>query len=264
MLVMVERTRIGKTLQATRADPRAVLVDVGGTLWSELSVPLTGDGQVVRAEYSVLNPADRHRAAWERRLVAIGVQDERVAELCIQLNLALRPAVTSEYFDVWQAIREAAQIAGVVGIEADSIRGACCLPAKQFTSLLPGARGLLAAFKQRGARVVIASNAIWRKEADYWTDFRSFVIDGLIDAVVSSVDACWRKPSNCFYDIALQQAGVPAEDCLMVGNSEALDVAPAKARGMAAIRGAIEEPLPAASSADRVCGSLEEVPSARF
>jgi putative hydrolase of the HAD superfamily len=123
---------------------------------------------------------------------------------------------------------------------------------------------LLAAFKQRGARVVIASNAIWRKEADYWTDFRSFGIDGLIDAVVSSVDACWRKPSNRFYDIALQQAGVPAEDCLMIGNSEGLDVAPAKARGMAVIRIAIEEPLPAASAADRICGSLEEVLSARF
>jgi FMN phosphatase YigB (HAD superfamily) len=80
----------------------------------------------------------------------------------------------------------------------------------------------------------------------------------------SSVDACWRKPSNRFYDIALQQAGVPAEDCLMVGNSEALDVALAKARGIAAIRVAIEEPLPAASGADRVCGSLEEVLSARF
>jgi AAA domain len=52
------------------------------------------------------------------------------------------------------------------------------------TGTPPGARGLLAAFKQRGARVVIASNAIWRKEADYWTDFRSFGIDGLIDAVV--------------------------------------------------------------------------------
>ena len=206
---MGERAKVGKTLQATRADPRAVLVDVGGTLWSELSMPRDAEGKVVTAEYSVLNPADRHRDAWERRLLAIGVPDERVAELCTQLNLALRPAVTSDYFDIWQAIREAAQIAGVVGIEADSIRGACCLPAKDFTSLLPGARGLLAAFKQSGARVVIASNAIWRNEADYWADFRSFGIDDLIDAVVSSVDACWRKPSSRFYDIALQQARVP-------------------------------------------------------
>ena len=53
-------------------------------------------------------------------------------------------------------------------------KGACCLPAKDFTFLLPGARGMLAAFKQSGARVVITSNAIWRNEADYWSDFRSF------------------------------------------------------------------------------------------
>lgn len=228
--------------------PRAVLVDVGGTLWSQ---PL-------------LNPVDRDRDEWERRLVAVGIPQAYVADLCTELSKAIGRAEGADYFDIWQAIRAAAQIAGIVGIEADSIRGACCLPARDFTFLLPGARGMLAAFKQGGARVVIASNAIWRNEADYWSDFRSFDIDGLIDAVVSSVDACWRKPSNRFYDIVLQQAGVPAADCLMVGNSETLDVVPAKLRGMSVIRVAIEEPLPPASGADKVCGSLEEVPAARF
>jgi FMN phosphatase YigB (HAD superfamily) len=229
-----------------RSDPRAVLVDVGGTLWSQ----------------PVLNPADRHRASWERRLSAVGVPEDRVAELCKQLDLAIRRAEACEYFDIWQEIREAANRAGVVGIDADRIRVACCVAARDFTSLLPGVRVLLAEFKQRGARVVITSNAIWRSEADYWSDFRSFGVGDLIDAVVSSVDVCWRKPSDRFYDIALSQAGVPAEDCLMVGNSETLDVAPAKARGMSAIRVAIEEPFPSASGADRVCSSLEEVMSA--
>ena len=225
-----------------------MLVDVGGTLWSQ----------------PVINPVDRDRDEWERRLLAVGIPQSRVANLCTELSRAIARAEGAEYFDVWQAIREAAQIAGFVGIEADTIRGACCLPAKDFTFLLPGARGMLAAFKQSGARVVITSNAIWRNEADYWSDFRSFGLDGLIDAVVSSVDVCWRKPSDRFYDIALQQAGVPAEDCLMVGNSESLDVAPAKARGMSVIRVAIEEPLPSASGADKVCRSLEEVTAARF
>jgi FMN phosphatase YigB (HAD superfamily) len=127
---------------------------------------------------------------------------------------------------------------------------------------MPGARELLTAFKQGGARVVIASNAIWRDEDDYWSDFRSFGIDGLIDSVVSSVDVCWRKPSDRFYDAVLERAGFPPADCLMIGNSETLDVIPSKARGMSAIRVAIEEPLPSASSADRVCESLEEVLSA--
>jgi putative hydrolase of the HAD superfamily len=216
---------------------------VGGTLWSQ---PL-------------LNPVDRDRDEWERRLVAVGIPQAGVADLCTELSKAIGRAEGADYFDIWHAIRAAAQIADIVGIEADSIRRACCLPARDFTFLLPGARGMLAAFKQRGARVVIASNAIWRNEADYWSDFRSFGIDGLIDAVVSSVDACWRKPSNRFYDIVLQQAGVPAADCLMVGNSETLDVVPAKLRGMSVIRVAIEEPLPRASGADKVCGSLEEV-----
>jgi FMN phosphatase YigB (HAD superfamily) len=246
-----------------KSTPRAVLVDVGGTLWSELSMTRDANGNALKAEYSVLNPAARHRAVWERRLIASGIPDERVAELCDQLNTALKPAVTSGQFDVWRATEGAMQLAGIEGVAADPIRSACCLPAQDFTALLPGARDLLTAIKQRGARLVIASNAIWRTEADYWSDFRSFGVDGLIDAVVSSVDVGWRKPSGRFYDAVLEQAGCPPEDCLMIGNSEANDIVPSKARGMAAILVAIEEPLPSASGGDAVCGSLEEV-SATF
>ena len=110
-----------------------------------------------------------------------------------------------------------------------------------------------------GARVVIASNAIWRVEAEYWSDFRSFGLEGIIDAVVSSVDLCWRKPSDRFYDAAVEEAGFPAEDCLMIGNSEDKDIVPCKARGMAAILVAIEEALPSASVADAMYASLVEV-----
>lgn len=221
------------------------------------------NGNALKAEYSVLNPAARHRELWERRLLAIGVPDDRVAELCRQLDTALRPAVTSDQFDVWQATEDATQLAGIVGVTADRVRGACCLPAQDFTALLPGARGLLTAIRQTGARLVIASNAIWRTEADYWSDFRSFGLDGLIDAVISSVDVGWRKPSDPFYDAVLEQAQCPAEDCLMIGNSEDKDIVPSKARGMAAILVAIEEPLPSASGADAIFGSLEAV-AARF
>lgn len=221
------------------------------------------NGNALKAEYSVLNPAARHRDVWEQRLVAIGVPDDRVAELCTQLNVALKPAVVSDQFDVWHATDGASQLAGIIGIAADRIRGACCLPAQDFTSLLPGAHDLLATVKRSGARVVIASNAIWRTEADYWSDFRSFGLDGLIDAVVSSVDVGWRKPSARFFDAVLEQADCPAGDCVMIGNSEDKDIVPCKARGMEAILVAIEEPLPSASGADAICGSLDEV-SARF
>lgn len=247
-----------------KTELRAVLVDVGGTLWSELSLPRDPNGMAEKAEYSVLNPSDRHRAVWEQRLVATGVPAERVANLCTQLNIALRPAVTSAQFDVWHAIGVASRAASVVGIDGDRIRRACCLPAQDFTFLLPGAPDLLAALRHRGVRVVIASNALWRDEADYWADLRAFGIEALVDAVVSSVDVRWRKPSDRFYDAVLKQAGFPPENCLMIGNSETLDVVPSKARGMSAIRVAIEEPRPSASIADAVYESLEEVMSCEF
>jgi hypothetical protein len=122
----------------------------------------------------VLNLVDRDRTGWEFRLVRAGVPEDRVADLCKELNGVIGRAVGSPYFDVWQAIGEAAGRADVTGIEADRIRSASCLPARDFTLLLPGARALLTLLKARRARVVIASNAIWRTEADYWADFRSF------------------------------------------------------------------------------------------
>ena len=204
------------------------MVDVGGTLWSQ----------------PVLNPVDRDSTEWKRRLVRAGVPEDRVAELCKQLNRVIERAVGASYFDVWEAVDEAAGRANISGIEADRIRSASCLPARAFTRLLPGARALLTFLKARRTRVVIASNAIWRTEADYWADFRSFELDGLIDVVVSSVDIRWRKPSKGFFDITLQRAGAPSEACLMIGNSESLDIAPAKQFGMSAIRVATRSQCP--------------------
>lgn len=216
---------------------------MGGTLWSQ----------------PVLNPVDRDSAEWRLSLVRAGVPEDRAAELCRQLNRVIDRAVGASYFDVWEAIDEATGCANVTGIEADRIRSASCLPARAFTHLLPGARALLTVLKARRARIVIASNAIWRTEADYWADFRSFELDGLIDVVASSVDIRWRKPSKGFFDLTLQRAGVPSKACLMIGNSECFDIAPAKQLGMSAIRVAIEEPMPLDSHADSVSGSLQDL-----
>ncbi len=98
-----------------------------------------------------------------------------------------------------------------------------------------------------------------RHSARAAADLRAFGLGDLVHAIVSSVDTLWRKPDRRFYDLALRAAGVPAKGCLIVGNSEAKDIVPSVALGTLAVRVAIEEDRPAASWANFICDSLEQV-----
>lgn len=57
---------------------------------------------------------------------------------------------------------------------------------------------------------------------------------------------------------AVEKAGCEPPSCVMVGNSERMDVEPALALGMRAIRVAIEEPLPERTAAHAVASSLTD------
>jgi FMN phosphatase YigB (HAD superfamily) len=62
-------------------------------------------------------------------------------------------------------------------------------------------------------------------------------------------------------EAALATAGVPPEACVIIGNSEARDIVPARELGMRAIRVAIEEPCPETTCADALACSLAEAAS---
>jgi FMN phosphatase YigB (HAD superfamily) len=222
---------------------RAVLVDVGGTLWSEHS---TASREELRAQR-------------DRRLQAAGVTPERMVPLRAALAERVRDADGLDYFDVWAAVELACAAAGVSGVSAEAIRHANSLPATSFTRLLPGARSLLETIRGLGLRCVIVSNGIWRSEADYWDDFRAFKLAEPVNAIVSSVDTLWRKPHRRFYEAAVRAADTGADRCVIVGNSEAKDIAPALALGMSTVRVAIEDEHPSLTSAQFVCDSLEQV-----
>jgi len=126
-------------------------------------------------------------------------------------------------------------------------------------AFLPGVESLLETIQELGLRCIIVSNGIWRAQADYWDDLVAFGLEEFVQAVVSSVDTLWRKPSREFYDIALEAAAAPPDRCIIVGNSEAKDIGPAVSLGMLAIRVAVEGERPTASRAHFTCDSLEEV-----
>jgi FMN phosphatase YigB (HAD superfamily) len=226
----------------------AVLLDVGGTLWPD-GWPWPADDERVRT--------DRLRAA----LPWVSAEDA----VALLEDLDRRAAAPIERVE-----QDPRDYAGGplrrLGIEptADRVAAvvdAMCLPAHPLVRLFAGAPELLRALRGAGLRAVVVSNAYWRSAAAYRRDFTDLGVAGWIDAYVSSLDVGLRKPHRAMFDAGLAAAGVPAERCAMLGNSEYRDIHPAKALGLPTILVAIETPPPTSSEADAVATSLPEATS---
>jgi FMN phosphatase YigB (HAD superfamily) len=230
----------------TRPPVTAVLLDVGGTLWPD-GWPWLPDDHQVRVG---------------RMLQALPELDgEAVPALLRDLD-ASAAAITEQ---VEQDVRGyAGEPLRRRGIEPTAGRvaavvDAMCLPALASIRLFPGALELLRAVRRAGLRSVVLSNSYWRSNAAYQRDFQDLGVAAEVDAYVSSLDVGFRKPHPAIFEAGLREAGVVADHCAMVGNSEDKDVRPARALGLRTIRVAIEEPLPATSQADAVTTSLDDV-----
>ena len=93
---------------------------------------------------------------------------------------------------------------------------------------LSGARELLAAVKQRGLQVVLATSA---PEDELKILLQVLYVDGLLDVVTSSADVETAKPEPDLIQVALQKAGVSADEAVMVGDA-VYDVLAATAAGV--------------------------------
>ena len=100
------------------------------------------------------------------------------------------------------------------------------------------------------------SNVLVRAAEDYRQDFADYGFDGLVDAIVTSIETRVRKPDSHIFEVALRAIDCGATNVVMVGNSEVNDIEPAVKLGMRSIRVAIEEPPSAQSKADLVATTL--------
>jgi FMN phosphatase YigB (HAD superfamily) len=228
----------------TRAPIAAVLLDVGGTLWPDGWPWLPDD----------------HRVRTDRLLQALpGLGTEEAAAMLGDLDAAAASIAERLEQDVY--VGDPLRRHGVdpTAERVAAAVDAMCLPAHPLVSLLPGGPELLRTVRWAGLRSVVLSNAYWRSGAAYRRDFQELGVAGWVDAYISSLDVGFRKPHPAMFEAGLRAAGVTAERCAMVGNSEAKDVLPARALGIRTIRVAIEEPPPAISAADAVTSSLDEV-----
>lgn len=142
------------------------------------------------------------------------------------------------------------------------IRRAMAIPIDEGFMPLPGARELLQAIRSLGLRSVIASNTYWRDADSYWDDFRKLGMADYIDGVITSVDAGHLKPHPAVFEMAMRWAAVPAQRCVVIGNREENDIAPALALGMWTILVHPDDPEPVNSRAHAVAVDLRECVSA--
>lgn len=146
------------------------------------------------------------------------------------------------------------------GLECDAVtvarvRRAMALPIGDRRPL-PGAAELLAGSHALGLRNVITSNTYWRDAESYWEDFRLLGMAELIDGVVTSNDAGHLKPHPAVFEMAMRTSGVPADRCVVIGNREENDIAPALQLGMWAILVYPDDPKPVATRAHAVAPDL--------
>jgi HAD superfamily hydrolase (TIGR01509 family) len=164
--------------------PRAAILDLDGTL-------VDTNYQHALAWYRAFRQSDVHLPVW-RIHRAIGMGGDQLVPHVLgdraeEMGDAVRAAEHALYLDV---------IAEVEPFD--------------------GARELIAALKDRGWTVVLASSAKAR-ELDHYLDLLD--ARGLVDAWTSSADVERTKPAPDLVAVALEKAGAEAADAVMVGDT---------------------------------------------
>ncbi len=225
-----------------------VLLDVGGTLWSNRwNAEAMEEARIteLRAVLPELTLAGTREL--DHMLHAWYAEYRRGLQ---QANLLTQ--------DTNAVIRAVAQRFGLPADDQTilAIRTALSVAPVDQVPLFRGVRGLLEQIKGWGLGCVAVSNATWRDSAAYRRTFVDLNIEHYVDAVVSSVEVGFYKPHRAMFEAALAAAHCRPQHCVMIGDSEVKDVQPALALGMRVIRVAIDEPKSAASAAHAVVDSL--------
>lgn len=131
-----------------------------------------------------------------------------------------------QVFGALFAQKEVASVPPSVLAEVGRMFRAC---STDVSELYPGAGSLLDALRGAGKRVFLLSNA---QRLFTEPEMRRLRLWDRFDKIFISSDHGVKKPDLDYFRLALQAAGVPPRNCLMVGNSPEDDMAPARALGI--------------------------------
>jgi len=209
---------------------RAVLFDIGDTLWHSAAAPPPEEFRRLAAEraartlrsfnLSYPDPAFVSRAAWNAMEAAM--KQARVTDFA-----------EPDYGEVTQhAMRE-------LGLDLTREQAAFLLESTYISGIEGGkvpyedAVEVLTELRHRGFLLGVVTNRAFGGER-FRADMRDAGLDIGWDAEAVSVEVGYLKPHRTLFDHALDQLSVEPHDALMVGNSLAEDIAGAQSIGMLA------------------------------
>jgi putative hydrolase of the HAD superfamily len=209
---------------------RAVLFDIGDTLWYSRDAPPPAEFRRLAADrvaaelrcfgVSHADPAIVARAAWDaldaamRHARATDLVEPDYGAVCQQ---ALRPLGLPLTRDQAVRVLDAAYVSGSEGGKA----------------AYPDARSTLLELQRRGFLLAIVTNRAFGGER-FRNDLRAAGLDIGWDAAAVSVEVGYLKPHPALFKAALEGLAAAPDEVLMVGNSLAEDIAGAQALGIAA------------------------------
>lgn len=209
---------------------RAILFDIGDTLWHSRSAP---------------PPAEFRRLAAERAaaaLSALAIQHEDPATVARTAWTAMEDAmrraratdlIEPDYGEVSRAALKA------IGLELSRDQAGWLLESTYISGIEGGkapfedARDVLLALRKRGFLLGAVTNRAFGGER-FRADLRDAGLDIGWDVEAVSVEVGFLKPHPAIFEFALERLRVQPGETLMVGNSLAEDVAGAQRMGIAA------------------------------
>jgi FMN phosphatase YigB (HAD superfamily) len=222
-----------------------VFVDVGGTLWPN-TWPLTPAIREGRAR------------ALDLALVVPGAGVPVLAAIVESIDEGLAASNDESVEAVIERVLASHKLSNDASL-VRRVRQALSVNLDELVPPFAHAGELLQGIKQLGSRCVILSNTTFRDAEMYARDFRTLDWSRWIDDCITSTDVGAAKPDNRIFAAALNSAASTADRCVMIGDSERADIAPARRLGMRAILVAIEDPPPLSTSANCCATTLSEV-----
>lgn len=209
---------------------RAILFDIGDTLWHSRGAP---------------PPEEFRRLAAERAAAALGALNLSHPDPALvaraawaAMEEAMRRARATDLMEPdYGAVSQAALAA--LGLFLNRDQAAGLLEATYISGIeggkaaFPDARKTLLALRGRGFLLGAVTNRAFGGER-FRSDLRDAGLDIGWDVESVSVEVGFLKPHRAIFDHALARLGVAPADALMVGNSLAEDVAGAQKLGIAA------------------------------
>jgi putative hydrolase of the HAD superfamily len=209
---------------------RAVLFDIGDTLWHSRGAPPAEEFRRLAAE----------RAGEELRRLGIAHRDPGLVARAAWTAMedAMRRARSTDLIEPDYGAVSQAALAGL-GLFLNRDQAAQLLEATYISGIeggkaaFPDARSTLLELRNRGFLLGAVTNRAFGGDR-FRADLRDVGLDIGWDAEVVSVEVGFLKPHVAIFDYALARLNVGPKETLMVGNSLAEDVAGAQRVGIAA------------------------------